>query len=90
MPGALEIGREIEQYGMEAITGRKVMPVRLIRDANIATNIWTAYQERHSHRNKEGAVDWAEWTAAEENQAKAEMLKSAEKLYREWLKAEYG
>ena len=65
----MEVSREIAKYGVEAITGEKVLPVRLLRDMNIANNIINAWQSRKASES------WAEWT--QDNPEASEILERA-------------
>jgi hypothetical protein len=61
---------------VEAITGNKVMRVRLIRDINMATNIINGY------RAHEQADNWTEW--ATQNRELADLLELAHKEAETW------
>jgi predicted CoA-binding protein len=72
-PECYNLARAIEQYGVEAITGEKVLSVRLFRDINLVTNVISGYKERQRAQN------WATWTT--ENPEMAEILEQARLEY---------
>jgi hypothetical protein len=70
-----EIGklRSIDRFGVEAITGRRVLYAREYRQMMYAENIVHAYQSRTRSTN------WVEWATS--NPHEAAMLAEAEKLH---------
>jgi hypothetical protein len=70
-----EIGklRSIDRFGVEAITGRRVLYAREYRRMMYAENILYAYQSRARSKN------WVEWATS--NPREFEMLGEAERLY---------
>ena len=65
----MNVSREIGKYGVEAVTGERVLRVRLLRDMNIANNIINAWESRKQSDN------WTQWTA--DNPDAADILERA-------------
>ena len=84
-PRVLEIFREIQQFGAEAVTGSKVLPVRLIRDMNIAQTVEGVYRSWEASAEKDGG--WPKWI--EDNPEAAKMLEAARKDCEAWMTEQY-
>jgi len=65
----VNLGKAIDRYGVEAVTGFRIISVRLFRDINTANNIINAWESRRQSEN------WAEWTF--NNQEAHEILERA-------------
>ena len=81
-PWELQAYNEIKDLGVEAITGKKVLDVRLIRDMNIAANLARIFNAREQHRDEDGNVNWSEWES--NNPEEADALNHAAEEYEKW------
>ena len=73
IPECVHLGHAIEKYGVEAVTGEKILRVRLHRDINMANNVLHAYESRKQSDN------WVEWQS--EN---LELFNILEEARRKW------
>jgi hypothetical protein len=55
IPGCVLTGRAIEKYGVESVTGEKIIRVRLHRDITMANNVINSYESRKQ------SDDWVKW-----------------------------
>jgi hypothetical protein len=59
-PEVIRIGRLIDRYGIEAVTGEKTIRLRLQADIHLAENIVSCYRARVAAMESE---DFAGWVA---------------------------
>jgi hypothetical protein len=69
-PNELILLSYIDRFGVEAVTGKNILPFGDARRMIVAENIVEAYRDRKKSGN------WAEW--AEKNPSAAELLRQVE------------
>jgi len=81
-PWELQVYNEIKDLGAEAVTGKKILEVHLIRDMNIAANLTNAFRAREEHKDEDGNVNWSEWES--NNPEGTDILNHAAEEYEKW------
>lgn len=71
----LELLNAIKVFGVEAVTGRKVLSAREIRNMLTAETVVNAYRGRENYRDEDGKQDWPGW--AKDHPAASRLLDRA-------------